>query len=149
MAMHFHVSVFAVSYLLRRTANLTLNLDESYLTSDKTQMYTMNDTHFEMCSSQVNVCSYFIEWDVLVFWSKYHHVLKWSHFPHNKRKQKPWHATHQLFKECFKILALFSKTASHPFPNLERGADNSASHNGTKVFSYHPPMDFSYQDLQC
>lgn len=63
------MSVFAVTHLLRGTANLTLNSDESQLTRDKTQLNTVrvNDMHLDLCSSLGNVCSYFIEWEVLVF----------------------------------------------------------------------------------
>lgn len=123
---------------------------ESWMISDMTQFnaITVNDTCFEICDCPGNFCSYFI-WEMLVLYGKCHHVLQWAHFPQDKKKSL--RATHQLFKECFKILALFSETASHPFPHLEGCADNTASHYGSKVLSHHPPMYFSHQDLswQC
>lgn len=149
MAIHCHVSVIAVSHLFRGTANLTLTSDDSWMISHLTQLNAIivNDACLEMCDSRKWLFIFYWMGGSCVLWEVPSHPAMVT-LPHMTKNKTPLRATHQLFEERFKILALFSEPAGHPFPHLEWRTDNSTSHNGTNVFSHHPPMDFSHQDLQ-
>lgn len=63
---------------------------ELQMISNVTQLnaITVNDACLEMCGCLGNACSYFIEWELLMFRGKCHHVLQWSQFPYEKKTNK-------------------------------------------------------------